>query len=143
MDDKNAGSYSVDKPARLFSLDSDNLKVLKTEKTQTINLSQLEKSLLEKKDFFLSPLNRSGASVRSMDQRITEAIKPVMENMEVLNPHNFNALLTETHAALVKEVGQIETPEVKDSLITLIKLLKENADLVNLFQRYSSWLQKA
>jgi hypothetical protein len=143
MDDNNANSVSLENPTRFFLLDSENYDLQKSEETQHINLPNLDPSLLDSDDHFISPLSQSFVSVKSIDQRIKEAIKPVMEDIDILKPYKFNKLLKDTHSLLVKEIAQIESREIKKALISLIELLKKNADLVNLFQKYTNWLQKA
>jgi hypothetical protein len=88
-------------------------------------------------------LNGSKNSAQSVDHRIKEAIKSVTEDTEVLKSETFNTLLNETHSTLVEMVKENHPPEIKQSLHSLISLLQENSNLLNLFQSYANWLQKA
>lgn len=128
---------------RIFSLDSDIFNLQDSENNNWGYLPQFENSILFNQDYYISQLDRSRNIPRSVDHRIKESIKPVVEDIEVLKPKNFNALLNETHSTLVKTIKEEKIPETKESLHSLISLLEENASLLNLFQNNTNWLQKA
>jgi hypothetical protein len=128
---------------RIFSLDSEAFKVQSSKDSRWSNIPQLESPCLSNEDCYASSLNGSKNSAQSVDHRIKEAIKSVTEDTEVLKSETFNTLLSETHSTLVEMVKENHPPEIKQSLHSLISLLQENTDLLNLFQGYANWLLKA
>ena len=132
-----------DNITRIFSLDSETFNFQDSEDNRWSNIPQLESPYLSKGDHYVSSLDQSRSSIQSVDHRIKEAINPVIEDIDELKPQKFNALLVETYSTLVKIVKENHSPEIKESLHSLISLLQENADLINLFQSYANWLQKA
>jgi hypothetical protein len=128
---------------RIFSLDSEIINFRDLEDNNWGNLSQLESPVPSSQSYYVSPLDRSRNAPKSVDHRIKESIKPIIENIEVLRPKKFNALLNETHSTLVKTIEEVDISEIKNSLHSLISLLEENTDLLNLFQNNTNWLQKA
>lgn len=125
---------------RLHSVDSEIYNFIEN---KAIVPHQVNSSILINNDYVISPQDRSSNKIHSVDHQIKEAIKPVMENPEILKPQKYTAILHETYDALHSEIKSSDSAEIKESLTNLIELLKENADLVNMFQSYANWLQKA
>lgn len=128
---------------RLLSSDSQVYGVVETEENKSLTFPKIDQIPIAPADAVVSSPVESTATLQSVDQRIQQAMKPSMDDTEVLRPKTFNCLLNETHLALVKEIEQEKRPDVKESLDALRQLLKENADLSNTFQSYANWLQKA
>lgn len=128
---------------RIFPYDSEILNLQSPKDNHWSNTLQLESTDLSNENCYVSSLNRPQSSIKSVDHRIKEAINLVVEDTEVLKSKTFNALLNETHSTLVKIVKEDHSPEIKQSLHSLISLLQENADLLNQFQSYANWLKKA
>ena len=128
---------------RLFSFDTGIHNWHQTQESKRAAFPKMEKSLIGKEEYLISPIIRKLPVAASLDHRIRESIKPAIADIEVLRPKRFKALLNETHSALAKEVEETKAPEAKEAIDSLISLLKENVDLVNLFQNYTNWLQKA
>jgi hypothetical protein len=128
---------------RLFSFDAGIYNWQEIVESKQAALPMLEKPLNGNHDYVISPQALSLTSIQSLDHQIREAIKPVISDIEILKPKPFKALSEETQLALAKKLEQAKKPETKESLSNLISLLKDNSDLVTLFQSYTNWLQKA
>ena len=117
---------------RLFSDDADKLKI------ESHGLEPLS----AEDDLLLSPLVKPLSLRKSLDTKLKEAFKPVINSMNILKPAKFQKLSLETHNAVAELLNKTENEDVKEALTGLVALLKENMTLNTFVEKSIKRVQK-
>lgn len=91
----------------------------------------------------LLPLDKSKVQKPTIDTRLKDALKPVISDINVLQPDQYNHLCQDTHCALQKRLNANEDiAEIRTAIAELIKLLEENMALQSTFEEYANRVKK-
>lgn len=125
---------------RLFS--NDGPDTLNSEDLESPVLHPNSLEPLSDDDLLLSPLVKPLTLRKSLDTRLKEAFKPVINSMNILKPVKFQKLSMETYNALNELLKSTENEDVKEALTALIALLKENIVLNTFVEQSLKRVQK-
>lgn len=111
--------------------------------TSALILPEEAEPLVYDEKTLLSPLIGTVIKRPSIDQRLKEALKPVIHDAGVLKPERYYSLSKDAHEALCRQLRTERSEETMEVLSDLIDLLKENMDLTSLFNQNMNNVCKA
>ena len=95
------------------------------------------------RNYPLLPLDKSIVQKPTIDARLKEALKPVVSDISVLQPDQYNQLCRDTYGTLLNRLNTHgDTEEIRTALSDLIQLLEENMALQSTFEEYVNRVKK-
>jgi hypothetical protein len=91
----------------------------------------------------LAHLEKTFAQKPCLDTRLKEALKPIVQDIGVLQPDQYHHLSQDTHLALLERLNNNEdNDEVKKAISDLITLLEEDMTLRSTLGQYMNRVKK-
>ena len=128
---------------RLFHLDTEYDPHQNEDFASPVLLPNNTESFLSEDELLISPLAKPLTMRPSIDARLREGLKPVINDMSILKPENFHALSKATHATIANKALHEKAGEAREALEALGMLLKENIELMTFLNQCLNRVHKA